>query len=204
MRKVLERLKELKEKAKGTIFAEFVDTEVEGYKKQLEKELKKTTINNKWIDQADQLFNLFNTITEEYRPQIEPFASSVEFVDRREDNGVVMLTATNYKNETYSLQCADLHSLRDYQKLEDDEFVETLDEESEEGGVEFFIDRETAHKVKHSDIFKNDEPLRTLQTALEPFILELFKKLFDIETLIQRELPTDINESIPAKEQQSK
>ncbi|WP_379863694.1 hypothetical protein [Laceyella putida] len=188
MRKVLERLEELKEKSEGTLFEEFVEAQVESYKKQKQKELKKANINNKWIDHADELFNLYAQITEEFKPQIEPFVSKVEFVDKREEDALVMFTVTNFKGEAHSLQCADLHTLDDYEKLEDDEFVETLDEEKEEGGVEFFFHRdETVETVKHSDIFHADDPSATLKKVVEPLILELFKKSFDLESLMQKE-----------------
>lgn len=185
---VLEQLEELNEKAKGTIFEEFVKAQVESYRKQKQKELKKTNIHNKWIDQADELFNLFAEMCTEYKSQIEPFVSKAEFVDRREEDGVVMFTVTNFKDETFSLQCADLHTLDDYEKLENDDFVETLDEEKEEGGVEFFFNRNgTVETVKHSDIFHTDDPLTALKKVVEPLILELFKQSFDIESLLERE-----------------
>ncbi|WP_198065828.1 hypothetical protein [Paenactinomyces guangxiensis] len=185
---MMERLEKLKEKAEGTIFEEIVHSEVESYKKQKQKELKKANINNKWIDQADELFNLYLKICEEYKPQIEPFVSKVELEDRREEEGVVRFTVTNFKDSSLSLQCADLHTLDDYQKLENDQFVETLDEEKEEGGVEFYFNPgETVEEVKYSDIFNTGEPLTALTKIVEPLILELFRKTFDIESLIQIE-----------------
>lgn len=183
---VLERLDELKGNVKGTIFESFVDSEVAIYKEKKQKELKKANLNNKWIDQADKLFNLYEKICNEYKPTIEPFVSKVEFVDKRDEDGVVMFTVTNFKDETHSLQCADLHTLDDYEKLEDDEFVETLDEEKEGGGVcLFFNPDETVEEIKHSDIFHTDEPITAFGKIVEPLILDLFKKSFDIESLMK-------------------
>jgi hypothetical protein len=186
--KVLERLAEIKAKAEGTIFEEFVSSQVENYKQQKQKELKKANINNKWIDHADALFNLFAQISEEVKPQIEPFVAHVEFVDNRESDGAVMLTATNFQNETFSLRCADLHTMEDYAKLEDDAFVETLDEAQEEGGVQFFFDPdELVETVPHSRIFKEDDPLATLKQVIQPHLVELLKRTFDISALLEKE-----------------
>ncbi|MGA8943227.1 MAG: hypothetical protein WB502_10980 [Thermoactinomyces sp.] len=183
-----ERLGELKEKAKGTIFEEIVDNQIERYKKEKEIELKRTAINNKWIDQADELLNLYEKICDKYEPQIEPFVARVEFADRREEEGVVKLSVTNFKDETCSLKCADLHTLDDYGKLEDDQFVKKLDEAQEEGGVEFFFNRdEPVAKVTYSDIFQAKDPLARMGEVVEPLFRELFQKIFDIESLMEKE-----------------
>lgn len=190
--KMQKRLGALKEKAKGTIFEGIVDEQIERYKKEKEIELKRTTINNKWIDQADELLNLYEKICDKYEPQIEPFVAKVEFVDRREEDGVVMLTVTNFKNETWSLKCADLHTLDDYGKLEDDQFVKKLAEAKEEGGVEFFFERDNpVAKVTHSEVFQAKDPLDKLGEVVEPLFRDLFQKTFDIESLMEKEKTGD-------------
>ncbi len=179
---------DLKEKAKGTIFEEIVDEQIKRYKREKEIELKRTTINNKWIDQADELLNLYEKICGIYEPQIEPFVAKVEFVDRREEDGVVMLSVTNFNDETWSLKCADFHTLDDYGKLEDDGFVKKLDEAKEEGGVEFFFDQnKPVKKVAHSAIFQAKDPLAKLGEVVEPLFKNLFQKTFDIESLVEKE-----------------
>ncbi|RNB92830.1 hypothetical protein EDM56_00040 [Brevibacillus fluminis] len=184
---MLERLDELKEKAKGTIFEAFVDDQVENYKQIKQKELKKAQINNKWIDQADKLFNLFEDVCNKYKPKIEAFASQVVFVDNRDDEGSVSFAITNFKSETFSLQCADLHSLNDdYQKLEDDEYVETLDVGNEVGGVHFFFyPGETIKEILYSETFTTSKAANLFTKAVEPLILELFQKCFDLESLLK-------------------
>lgn len=183
-----ERLGDLRKKAKGTIFEGIVDDEIERYTKEKEIELKRTTINNKWIDQADELLNLYEKICDNYEPQIEPFVARVEFADRREKDGVVLLSVTNFKDETCSLKCADFHTLDDYGKLEDDRFVKKLDEAKEEGGVEFFFDKdEPVKKVAHSEVFQGKDPLAKLGEVVEPLFKELFQKIFDIESLMEKD-----------------
>ncbi|SEN46300.1 hypothetical protein [Lihuaxuella thermophila] len=184
---MLEKLEKLNEQAKGTIFEDFVREQVDIYRKQKQKELKKRNIHNKWIDQADALFHLFMEICTDYQAQLEPFVAKAELTDRREEDGVVLFTVTNFTDQTFSLHCADLHTLDDYEKLEDDAFVETLDEEKEEGGVEFYFSRDEAVKtVKHSDIFPRKNPSAAFKKVVDPLILELFKKSFDIESLLAK------------------
>lgn len=182
---MFEKLAELKEKSKGTLFEETVSSQIENYKKLKQKEIKITQINNKWIDQADELFNLYEKICQVYVTQIESFVEKATFVDKREEDGRVMLSITDFKGVTFSLQCADWHSLDDYQKLAETSFVDTLDEHSEEGGVQFyFYPDKTVAKVKHSQIFNNHQPIENLQEIVKPFILELFQQAFDIESLM--------------------
>ncbi|MBA4601958.1 hypothetical protein [Thermoactinomyces mirandus] len=183
-----ERLGALEKKAKGTIFQEIVEEQIERYKKEKELELKRTTINNKWIDQADELLNLYEKICDKYEPQIEPFVAKVEFVDRRDEDGEVMLSVTDFRDKTISLKCADFHTLDDYGKLEDDQFVKKLDQEKEEGGVEFFFERDNPIKrVTHSEIFQADDPLAKLGEVVEPLFKDLFQKTFDLESLMEKE-----------------
>lgn len=195
---MLERLEKVKQQAKGTIFEEFVATEIERYRTQKQKEWKRVKINNKWIDDADELFLLYKKIIEEYKPKIEPFVSDVEFVDKREEEARVLLVVTNFKHDVCSLQCVDMHTLDDYAKLEDEAFVESLDEEKEEGGVEFFFQRdEQVTRVKHSSIFKKANPLGALKKIVEPLILELFKRAFDLDSLMQNKTNANREEAQP-------
>lgn len=183
---MLDKLEELQQKSKGTFFEEIVTREVENYQAKMEKQHKITKINNTWIEQADELFDIYEQICSKYIKQMEPFVAKVEWLDQRVEEGKVMLEITNFKDEHFTLNCADIHTLSDYQKLEDEQFLETLDEQEEEGGIQFYYQpNQRLAEVMYGQVFQHDDPVAVLKKKVEPLLLELFQTSFDLESLLK-------------------
>lgn len=183
---MLEKLAELKEKSKGTLFENFVQTQIEQYEQQISQKQKRARINNTWIEQADALFNLYIKICEKVVAQFTPFMADVHYEDQRETSGEVWLSVSNYKEEEYVLRCVDIHSLEDYDRLSDEEYLKAMEEEEAEGGVQFhFGQSEELGDIMYGEIFQHEEPIVYLEKRITPFLQRLFEISFDLESLLE-------------------
>lgn len=183
---MLEKLAELREKSKGTLFEEMVEMQIEQYEQAISKKQKRAQINNTWIEQADALFNLYIKICEKMVVQFAPFMAQVDYEDQRETSGEVRLVVTNYKNDVSVLHCGDIHSLADYDRLSDEEYLATMEEEEAEGGVRFYFEpSEALAEVMYREIFQHEDPIWHLEKKITPFLQRLFETSFDLVSLLE-------------------